>query len=134
MAKPITAPTTDDEGYTVDLISDDPNLPPTMVQTNMRHLLLACELGDLVVMLCTRVADNSSAYILCASVVSANNKRRLLPICEIPDTNALLAGMRPPAAAEDAFVKPTHTGHYSVCLLGNPEEVALAEVTVESVH
>jgi len=134
MPKPITAPTTNDEGYYVDVISDDPNLPPPIVQTHLRHLLLAVELGDLVVVQCIRSIDGSNAYIICASVVSADNKRKLLPICELPDTQYLLTHFRPPLAAEKGFVNAQHTGKYEVCLLGNPEEVALAEVDGSSVH
>jgi hypothetical protein len=134
MAKPINHPAADDEGYYVDLISDDPNVPPAAVQTHLRHLLLACELGDLVVVQCIRSIDGTSAFIVCASVVSVDNKRKLLPICELPDTAHFLTNYRPPLAAEKGFVNAQHTGKYEVCLLGNPEEVALAEVDHSSVH
>lgn len=136
MSKPTTPPDTTEEGYYVDLIADDAEQLPAMVQTHLRHLLLACELGDLVVARCARRIDNTYAYIICASVVDANNKRRLLPICELEDTNILLARYRPPAAAKNAFVNPAHTGEYEVRTLTNPDETALAEVfnNGDSVH
>lgn len=134
MPKPIKHPSFSNEDYYVDLISDDPNVPPSKVQTHLRHLLLAVELGDLVLVQCIRSIDNSSAYVICASVVDAANKRRLLPICELEDTMELLSRYRPPVAAENAFVNAQHTGHYAVCLLANPEEVALAEVRGEDTN
>ena len=128
MAKPVKPPNATDESYCVDLVSDNPSEPAGIAQTHLRHLLIACELGDLVLLDCERRSDGKRAFLICASVVSADNKRKLLPICELPDTADLLAAFRPPLSAEDCFVKPTHTGAYEVCLLGSPEEVALAEV------
>ena len=130
----VKSPSTTDEGYYVDIISDDPSVPPQIVQTHLRHLLLAVELGDLVLLECERKSDDKATYIVCASVVNSRNKRALLPICELPDTADLLTCFRPPVAAENGFVKPTHTGNYSVCLLSDPDEVALAEVSGESTH
>jgi len=132
MAKPIISPDTTDEGYCVDLISDEAAVPPPAIQTHLRHLLLAVELGDLAIVQCTRIIDGTTAYLICASVVSNDDKRKLLPICELSDTQHLLTSYRPPLAAEKGFVNPQHTGNYAVCLLANPEEVALAEVTSDS--
>jgi len=128
------SPTTTDEGYYIDIVSDNPRMPAPMVQTHIRHLMLAIELGDLVIVECMRTNDDVTGYIICASVVGADNKRALLPICELPNTADLLEGFRPPRAAQNRFVKPTHTGHYEVCTLHDPEEVALAEVAGKGAH
>ena len=128
MSKPTTPPSTTDEGYFIDMVSDSRNTPPNMVQTHLRHLLVACELGDLVLLEAERTTDGKQAYLICASVVSADDKRRLLPICELENTSDLLSRYRPPAVAENGFVKPTHSGNYTVCMLANPNEIALAEV------
>lgn len=132
MSKPVMPPV-EEADYAIDIICDGEE-PPKMVQTHLRHLLLACELGDLVLIQCIDNNTNRTAYVLCAHVVSANNKARLLPICELADTADLLARMRPPAVVENGFVKPTHSGNYTVCLVSDPNEVRLAEVESDSVH
>jgi len=135
MSKPTTPPSTTEEGYYIDMVSDRDQTPPNMVQTHLRHLLIACELGDLVLLEAERKADGKLAYLICAHVVSADNKRRLLPICELENTADLLARFRPPVVVEEGFVKPDHSGNYAACLLSDPNEVALAEVPGDdSVH
>ena len=135
MSKPIT-PITDAIGdnYLVDaIVEEDCVQLPEMVQANLRHLLVACELGDLVLIQCISRVTGFNAYILCARIMTANDTAKLLPICEIADTDKLMRGMRPPSTlTENAFAKPTYTGNYVVDVVEYPDgTVALVEQPAE---
>src|SRR5262245_17807777 len=99
------------EGYLIDAILEEGTQLPPLVQSHLRHILVACELGDLVLVQCRRVADNAMTYLLCAHVLDVGNVSKLLPICELEDTDQLVARMRPPRCMpQNCFVKPTFTG------------------------
>ena len=121
MTKPVELEVLGDN-YMIDAVVD-PTVPmPEMVKAHLRHLLVACELGDLVVVQCISVADNSPVYVLCAHVMSVNNVCKLLPICELANANDLLARMRPPSVLpETVFVRPAYSGAYVVDVVEHPD-------------
>ncbi len=137
MTKPVELEVLGDN-YMIDAVVDPTTPVPDMVKAHLRHLLVACELGDLVVIQCTNVIDDAVAYVLCAHVMSVNNVCKLLPICELENTNDLLARMRPPSALpENVFAKPAYSGNYVVDVVEHPDgSVNMQQMTAddESVH
>jgi len=110
------------DNYMIDAVVDPTTPVPDMVKAHLRHLLVACELGDLVVIQCISTSDGAPVYVLCAHVMSVNNVCKLLPICELENSNNILARMRPPSVLpETVFAKPAYSGNYVVDVVEHPD-------------
>ena len=110
------------DNYMIDAVVDPATPIPNMVKAHLRHLLVACELGDLVVIQCISTSDGAAVYVLCAHVMSVNNVCKLLPICELENSNNLLGRMRPPSVLpETVFAKPAYSGNYVVDVVEHPD-------------
>lgn len=141
MSKPFT-PVTDilGDNYLIDAVLEEGGELPPIVLTHLRHLLVACELGDLVVIQCTNVITDQPAFVLCAHVLSADKRSKLLPICELEDLISVMSRMRPPSALpEIAFARATYTANYAVEIVqlddGNkPMLAATGDDDNDSVH
>ena len=99
----------------VDAVVKDGTTLPEFVQSNLRNLLVACELGELVLIQCIRKDTDEFTYALCALTNNGSDKARLLPICEIENTPDIMSRMRPPSVLpESMFAKAAHTGEHVV--------------------
>ena len=113
--KPIRPALTDDElqDYRIDALIRDGTSLSAEIQTAVRNLLLACELGALVIVQCTRKKDSKEAFILCAYAETQTKEERIIPICvlDLPaDINEQY--LPPPYTARKGKTKMVRT-HFS---------------------
>jgi len=96
--KPIRPPTTEDadQDYRIDALIREGTVLSDDMQLTLRNLLVACELGALVVVQCTRIEDDKDAFILCAYAETKAGEERILPICVLDAVRDISLAHRPP--------------------------------------
>lgn len=122
--KPTKPKTLNEEFYMIDAVVDPTVKIPEIIKSHIRHLLIACELGDLVVIQGI-TKDDQPAYVLCAHVLSADHStHKLLPICELTEDVDKLLGIRPPRALpENVFARPAFSGAHCVDVIDVADDV-----------
>jgi hypothetical protein len=136
--KPIKMALGPDGDYHIDALVREGTALPEAMQTSLRNLLLACELGALVVVQCTRIEDDATVYVLCAYAAAERDNEFLLPICELNTTRDMMLSLRPPSLANTKLRKPKFSDTYINLLPADEGVTVLAEVVKrkddESVH
>lgn len=123
-----------DDFFKIDAVLDgDTDVLPVTIRTHLRNMLVASELGHLVIVQFTTEDTHEYVYIMCAHIHDAHMRCRLLPICRLPADGKLLAGLRPPPGlSKNAFARPAYNPDMQVDVVEDRDgQLVMAALCVE---